>query len=102
MKMKKQTIAVLIALSLMLIGVGMLLNEVLTPIQKCTRKHQNFIADGRIVIIPVDTVDGRPIYNVLFNDEDGLDEMYPEEIANGLATGKWDYNEMLIIKERAE
>jgi len=64
----------------------------------CSRKHQNFIQDGRIVIIPVDTVDGRHTYNVLFNDEDGLDSMYPEEIANGLATGNWKYNEDLQIK----
>ena len=99
MKMKKQTAFALIIISVILIGIGVLLGNVLTPIHKCTRKHQNFIADGRIVIIPVDTVDGRPVYNVLFNDEDGVDSMYPEEIANGLATGDWSYNEMLTIKE---
>jgi hypothetical protein len=64
----------------------------------CSRVHQNFIPDGRIVIIPVDTMDDRPTYNVLFNDEDGMDSMYPEEIAIGLATGNWDYNEDLQIK----
>lgn len=70
--------------------------------KECTRKHQNFIEDGRIVIIPVGDVDGRPKFNVLFSDEEGIDSMYPEEIANGLLTGDWDYNEMLTIKERAE
>jgi hypothetical protein len=65
----------------------------------CPRKHQNFINDGRIVIIPVDTIEGRKTYNVLFNDEDGMDSMYPEEIGFGLATGDWDYNEMLEIKQ---
>jgi hypothetical protein len=99
MKMKKQTVITLIIISVILIGIGVKLGEVLAPVHECTRKHQNFIADGRIVIIPVDTVDGRPVYNVLFNDEDGIDSMYPEEIANGLATGDWDYNEMLTIKE---
>ena len=64
----------------------------------CSRKHQNFISDGRIIIIPVDTLDDRKTYNVLFNDEDGVDSMYPEEIANGLATGNWSYNEDLQIK----
>jgi len=64
----------------------------------CTQKHQNFIDDGRIVIIPIDTIDGRKTYNVLFSDEEGMDSMYPEEIANGLNTGRWTYNEMLQIK----
>jgi hypothetical protein len=64
----------------------------------CTRKHQNFIDDGRIVIIPVDTVEGRKTFNVLFSDEEGMDSMYPEEIGLGLATGRWAYNEDLEIK----
>lgn len=67
--------------------------------EPCTRKHQNVISDGRIVLIPVGEVEGRKKYNVLFNDEDGMDNMYPEEIANGLITNDWDYNEMLTIKE---
>lgn len=48
----------------------------------------------------VDSVDGRPTYNVTFPDSTGLDSMYPEEIAHGLITGKWDYNEDFEIKER--
>jgi hypothetical protein len=64
----------------------------------CTQKHLNFIDDHRIVVIPVDTVEGRKTYNVLFSDEEGMDSMYPEEIANGLATGKWKYDEDLQIK----
>ena len=65
---------------------------------KCKQKHQNFIDDGRIVIIPVDTVEGRKTFNVLFSDEEGMDSMYPEEIGFGLATGRWAYNEDLEIK----
>ena len=45
----------------------------------------------------VDSVEGRPTYNVLFSDSTGLDSMYPEEIAHGLATGSWTYDEMLTI-----
>lgn len=54
-----------------------------------------------ITIIFVDSVDGRPTFNVEFADSTVLDSMYPEEIANGLTTGHWNYNEDLEIKERA-
>jgi hypothetical protein len=53
---------------------------------------------NRIVIQFADSVRGRPAYNVLFSDTTVLDSMYPEEIANGLATGKWLYNEDLKLK----
>lgn len=85
-------------LGMFLLGMGYLLGVS----EPCTRKHQNIISDGRIVLIPVGDVDGRPKYNVLFNDEDYIESMYPEEIANGLVTDDWDYNEMLEIKEKAE
>ena len=88
-------------LGMFLLGIGYVLG-VSEPANVCKRKHQNFIEDGRIVIIPVGDVEGRPKFNVLFNDEDGIDSMYPEEIANGLLTDDWDYNEMLEIKEKAE
>lgn len=52
---------------------------------------------GSIMIIPSDTVEGRPTFTVLFEDEKGLDHMYGEEIGNSLATGKWDYDEDLVI-----
>lgn len=44
-----------------------------------------------------DTVDGRPIYTVMFNDTTVLDAMYPEEIASGLLSGKWEYDEDLKL-----
>ena len=50
-----------------------------------------------IVIIPADTVSGRPTYTVIFEDEKAMDHMYAEEIGNSLATGKWDYDEDLVI-----
>lgn len=50
-----------------------------------------------ISIAIADTVEGRVTYNVSFPDGTVLDSMYPEEIANGLITGKWDYNEDFII-----
>lgn len=52
---------------------------------------------GAIMIIPADTVNGRPTYSVIFEDEKGMDHMYGEEIGNSLATGKWDYDEDLVI-----
>lgn len=50
-----------------------------------------------ITIVLSDIVDGRQTYSVLFSDGTGLDSMYPEEIANGLITGKWDYDEDLTL-----
>jgi len=44
-----------------------------------------------------DSVDGRPTYTVMFNDTTVLESMYPEEIANGLISGKWEYDEDLKI-----
>lgn len=52
---------------------------------------------GAIMIIPADTVNGRPTYSVIFEDEKGMDHMYGEEIGNSLATGKWGYDEDLVI-----
>lgn len=53
--------------------------------------------DNSIRISFVDSVDGRPTYTVLFNDGRALDQMYPEEIAQSLITGKWTYDETLTI-----
>ena len=46
-----------------------------------------------IHITLVDSVDGRPTYNIEFPDSTGIDSMYGEEIGNGLSTGNWSYNE---------
>jgi len=55
---------------------------------------------GAIMIIPADTVGGRPTYSVIFDDEKALDFMYAEEIGNSLATGKWEYDEDLKITDK--
>ena len=98
MKRDLKEVLLFTAIGMFLLGMGYLLG-VSDPVNVCKRKHQNFIEDGRIVIIPVGDVEGRKKYNVLFSDEEGVDDMYPEEIASGLITGNWDYNEMLTIKE---
>lgn len=51
-----------------------------------------------VKLVQSDNVDGRQTYNVIFPDGTVLDSMYPEEIANGLVTGQWDYNEDFQIK----
>lgn len=88
--------AVLSALVFMYVGYIIGLSK--APV--CTRKHVNFIEDGRIVLIPVDTIDGRPTYNVLFNDEDGFESMYAEEVLVGLTEGKWNYDEDATITRK--
>ena len=57
-------------------------------------------SSNEIKVVLVDVVDGRQVYNVLFPDGTVLDSMYAEEIANGLVTGKWDYNEDLSISNK--
>jgi len=93
--MEKRILLAFVLSALVFTYVGYILG--LSNAPACTRKHQNFIDDHRIVIIPVDTVEDRKTYNVLFNDEEGIESMYPEEIALGLATGNWKYNEDLKI-----
>jgi hypothetical protein len=58
------------------------------------------MSSNNIQIVMAENVDGRQTYNVLFPDGTVLDSMYPEEIANGLVTGKWDYNEDLSISNK--
>lgn len=53
-----------------------------------------------ITLVFIDSAEGRPTYCVEFNDSTLIDSMYPEEIANGLVTGKWTYNEMLTLTEK--
>lgn len=53
-----------------------------------------------IMLIPSDTVSGRPTYTVIFDDEKALDFMYAEEIANGLLTNNWEPNEDLKITDK--
>jgi hypothetical protein len=52
----------------------------------------------RVVIEFVDSLNGRPTYNVLFSDTSYMSSMYPEEIANSLNNGVWSYNEDLEIQ----
>jgi hypothetical protein len=105
---EKQFIAITMVVGLMLLGVGYLLGkqegtvhnifppnyhtEDMPPI---SGKHPKCIQ-----LVFTDSVDGRPTFYVEFPDSTKLDSMYPEEIANGLITGKWSYNEDLEIKER--
>ena len=95
--MKREILGFSLA-TLIILAVGVLAGRNIFP-RECTRKHQNFIEDGRIVIIPSGDVEGRKKFNVLFNDEEGMDSMYPEEIAKSMITGIWQYNEMLTIQE---
>lgn len=53
-----------------------------------------------ITLVFTDSTDGRPTFCVEFNDSTLIESMYPEEIANGLVTGKWTYNEMLTLTEK--
>jgi hypothetical protein len=54
--------------------------------------------DNKIVLIPTDTIDGRPVYDVVLKNDSLVEHMYSEEIANSLNTGKWQYDEMLRIE----
>jgi hypothetical protein len=99
--MKKELVLSVILTAIVFSAIGFFAGkDTFEPIKECHRKHINPMTDGRFMVVPVDTVDGRPTYNILFEDETGLDSMYPEEIANSLNSGKWEYNEMLEIKER--
>lgn len=50
-----------------------------------------------IRVIPADTVDGRPTFDVVLENEKVLEFMYAEEIAYSLIHNKWIYNEDLTL-----
>jgi hypothetical protein len=52
--------------------------------------HMN---EHSFVIIPADSTDNRPTFNILFKDGKVLESMYAEEIAVSLIENKWQYNE---------
>ena len=80
---------IVIALSLMLISCSTTSKPVFTKEE---------LEEG-IVILPseIDPDTDRPMFNVIFPDGKALENMYAEEIANSLATGKWEYNDMLTL-----
>lgn len=95
-----KNVIVFSVLTVCMLAIGVMMGRtILNPVKQCHKKHINRMTDGRFMVIPVDTVDDRPTYNVVFEDEKGYDSMYPEEIANSLNTGKWQYNEMLRLTE---
>lgn len=80
---------IVIALSLMLISCS-------TTSKPAFTKQE--LKEG-IVILPseIDPDTDRPMFNVIFPDGKALENMYAEEIAHSLATGKWEYNDMLTL-----
>lgn len=84
--MKKQIVSAVIIL-----GVGIGIGYIFP--------HTQHLPKDSVLLIPTDDVDGRPIFSVLFQDSSkkALDYMYGEEIANGLATGNWEYDENLSV-----
>jgi len=104
----KQFIAITMIVGLVLLGAGYLLGKQEREIQNIFHNPKYHTEDmspvksraKAIEITFMDSAEGRPIYCVHLPDSTVLDSMYPEEIANGLLTGVWEYDEMLEIKER--
>jgi hypothetical protein len=106
---EKQFITITMVVGLILLGTGYALGRLENRVKVQNvfppKYHTEDVAPAvqsvkTIQIVFADSVDNRPTYNVLFSDSTVLDSMYPEEIANGLNTSVWSYNEMLELKER--
>jgi hypothetical protein len=82
------------ALTISMLCIGILAGR--TVFSKPTRQQSY---KDKIVLVKVGDVDGRPIFNV-HRDTCFDEQMYPEEIAYGLNTGLWDYNEDLRITDK--
>jgi hypothetical protein len=67
----------------------------------CSKPCKHTIPNS-IVLVPTDTVEGRPVFTVIFEDEKTLELMYSEEIAHGLITGDWRPDEDLRIAPASE
>ena len=52
-----------------------------------------------VMIIKSKVIDGRQTFNVLFKDGKVLDNMYGEEVLNGLTNENWSYDEDMTINE---
>lgn len=96
--MKKYLFPVLItfvASGLFWIGVYTIVKSNSKPCKHSGKKYVNAINDGRFVVVPKDCTDGRPTFTVIFEDDSTMDYLYAAEIAHGLATGEWKYNDFL-------
>jgi len=100
----KQTLAVMMIVGLILLGTGYLLGKQEREIQNVfpPKYHTEDMPSVKskpksIEITFMDSAEGRPIYCVHLADSTVLDSMYPEEIAHGLLTGNWEYDEMLKL-----
>lgn len=61
----------------------------------CNHMYINAIEDGRFIIVPQDSCDGKPTFTVIFEDDSTMDHMFAEEVMVGLAKGEWKYNDFL-------
>jgi hypothetical protein len=104
--MKKEALAFTLV-GLMLLGTGFCLGKLDGPKVQNVFPPKYHTEDmppvkgkhEKITLVFSDSVDSRPTYCVEFPDSTVIDAMYPEEIANSLNRGVWEYNEMLTIKE---
>lgn len=97
--MKKQLIIVIVGILLSIILLSAYLMKGAAPkdVLKDKISVSKLPQDFPIQIIPTDTVDGRPVYTVLFSDSTAMDSMYAEEIGASLSTGVWGYDEDIKI-----
>lgn len=107
---EKQFIVIIMIVGIMLLGTGYCLGKLEGPTVQNVFPPKYHTEDmpaiknspKSVTLIFADSVDCRPTYSVMFSDSTVVDSMYPEEIANSLNTGKWEYNEMLRIIEKGE
>jgi hypothetical protein len=104
---EKQLVIISMIVGLVLLGTGYALGRLerktvnVFPPNYHTEDMEPVIGKPQsITVTLIDSVDGRPSFYIEFPDSTKIVSMYPEEIANGLNTGVWTYNEMLQLKER--
>lgn len=49
------------------------------------------------VIVYEESNEGRPMFNVKLANGRVIEHMYAEEIAQGLLSGQWEYNESMVL-----
>lgn len=85
--------------TVVILSVGIIGGRYVFPKERTKTAMEMHYPDNKIVIIPVDTIDDRPVYDVVLKNDSLVEHMYAEEIGYSLNQGKWQYNEMLRIKE---
>jgi hypothetical protein len=76
------------------------LTIILSSMNSCKAQASTAVKDTVTVTFAGTSEYGTPMYNVKLPNGSTIEYMYAEEIAASIASGKWQYNEDLILNSK--